>query len=464
MRYKQIDPELFVAHRARLNAGLAPNSLVVVNANDVPPTNADGTLAMPVNADLFYLTGIEQEQTILVLYPGADEEQHRTILFLREPTAELETWEGRKLSRERAQALSGIKDVMWLSEFPRLFHRLMCECEHVYLNSNEHKRAIIEVESREARFVADVKRRYPMHDFRRLAPLMHKLRAVKSEPEVQLIRQACDITAGGFRRILGFVQPGVTEMEVEAEFAHEFIRQGSRFAYQPIIASGANGCSLHYLTNSAVCGKGELLLLDLAASYANYNADMTRTIPVNGRFTRRQRQVYAAVLRVLRHCIQALMPGRHPKDWQKEAEQTIEKELVDLGLITPKQIRQQSPDAPAFKRYFMHGAGHPIGLDVHDVAITTKPFEAGWVMTVEPGIYIRQEGLAVRLENTVLLTANGPVDLMADIPIEPGEIETLMERRPRNGQARTGKAGGNEINGHAASPAATRRVPVLTGD
>lgn len=461
MRYKQIDPQLFTANRARLKAALSPNSLVVINSNDVPLTNADGTLALPANSDLFYLSGIEQEQSILVLYPDADEEKHRTILFLREPTKELEIWEGSKLTKERARALSGIQDVLWLSEFPRLFHRLMCECDHVYLNSNEHKRAVIEAESREARFVADVVRRYPLHDFRRLAPLMHTLRAVKSELELQLIQKACNITNDGFRRVLGFARPRVSETEVEAEFSHEFIRQGGRFAFLPIIASGVNACSLHYVTNSALCRKGDLLLLDVAASYANYNADMTRTIPVNGKFTRRQKQVYQAVLRTLRACIRGLKPGKKPKDWQKEAEQFMEKELVELGLITLKQIRQQSKDAPAFKKYFMHGVGHPLGLDVHDVTHTIKPMQAGWVMTVEPGIYIPEEGFAVRLENDVLVTENGPVDLMADIPVEPEEIEALMQKRSRNGNGHTSRSAPIGRNGRKLEPSPSRRTPVV---
>jgi Xaa-Pro aminopeptidase len=433
MRYKQIDPQLFTGNRQRLTRLLSPNSLLVVNSNDVPATNADGTLALPPNSDLFYLTGVEQEQSILVLYPDADEEKHRTILFLREPIKELEIWEGTKLSKDTARAVSGVDEVMWLPDFPRLFHRLMCECDHVYLNTNEHKRAVIEVESREARFVAETIRRYPLHDYRRLAPLMHTLRAVKSEVEIQLLKTACQITGDGFRRVLHFTQPGVSETEVEAELAHEFIRQGGRFAFLPIIASGSNACGLHYISNSATCNKGDLLLLDVAASYANYNADMTRTIPVSGKFSRRQKQVYLAVLRVLRECIRALKPGKKTKDWQKEAEQLVEKELVDLKLITTKQIRQQPKDSPAFKKYFMHGVGHPLGLDVHDVALTTRPMQSGWVMTVEPGIYIPEEGLAVRLENDVLVTENGPIDLMADIPIELDEIERLMQKRSRNG-------------------------------
>lgn len=433
MRHKAIESRLFITNRQRLAALLPPNSLVVVNANDVPPTNADGTTALPANSDLFYLSGVEQEQSILVLFPDADDEKHREILFLRETSEELAIWEGHKLTKEEARAQTGIREVLWLSEFPRLFHRLMCECDHVYLNTNEHKRAVVEVESRDARFIADVRRKYPLHDYRRLAPLLHTLRVVKSDVELELIREACRITEAGFRRVLKFTQPGVTETDIEAEFAHEFIRNRAKFAYLPIIASGPNACVLHYIENTATCRAGELLLLDVAASYANYNSDLTRTIPVSGKFTRRQKQVYQAVLRVLRQSTAGLQPGKTPKQWQKEAEQFIERELVDLGLLTTKQIRNQSKDAPAFRKYFMHGVGHPIGLDVHDVGITTQPMQAGWVMTVEPGIYIREEGLAVRLENDVLLTDCGPVDLMADIPIEPEEIEALMARskRPR---------------------------------
>jgi Xaa-Pro aminopeptidase len=432
VRYKPIDPQLFLSNRERLKGLLPPRSLAVVNANDVPPTNGDGTLAMIPNSNLFYLTGIEQEQTILVLCPDADDEKQRELLFLREPSVENELWEGHKLTKEEARKLSGIQHVHWLSEFPRLFHRLMCESEHVFLDGNEHHRAVIEVESRGARFAADTMRRYPLQDYRRLAPLLHQLRAVKSPIEVALIRQACDLTTAGYLRVLQFTKPGVSEAEVEAEFAHEFIRHGSQFAYLPIIATGINACCLHYVTNSSVCRDGELLLIDVAAAYANYNSDMTRTIPVNGRFTSRQKQVYNAVLRVLRQCIRGLTPGKKQKEWQQEAEQLIEKELVDLKLLTRREISRQDPNEPAFKKYFMHGVGHPIGLGVHDAVNIGQPIQAGWVMTVEPAIYIREEGFAVRLENDVLVTEKGPVDLMAKMPIEADDIEALMQSRPRS--------------------------------
>jgi Xaa-Pro aminopeptidase len=421
-----VSSALFIKNRERLRPLLLPNSLAVANANDIPPTNADGTLAMPVNSDLFHLCGVEQEQSILLIYPDADDEKHREILFLREPTQENELWEGHKLTREEATEISGIKTVLWLPEFPKLFHRLMCECDHVYLNTNEHKRAAVEVESRDARFIRDCQARYPLHNYQRLARITHQLRAVKTTEEIELVRQACAVTEGGFRRVLRAVKPGVSEAEIEAEFAHEFIRQRCGFAYLPIIASGRNACALHYNTNSEVCRRGELLLLDVAASRAHYNSDLTRTIPVSGKFTPRQRAVYNAVLRVLRSSIQALKPGKLIKDWQKEAEQAIEKELLDLKLLTFHDVRKQTPDKPAFRKYFMHGLGHPIGLDVHDVGLTTRPIQSGWVMTVEPAIYIPDEGFAVRLENDVLVTEEGPVDLMATIPIEAREIEELM--------------------------------------
>jgi Xaa-Pro aminopeptidase len=419
---------MFTSHRANLAKLLLPNSLAVVNANDILPTNADGTLVLRPNSDLFYLAGVEQEESILLLYPDAHEENMREILFLRETNDLIATWEGHKLTKEEARKVSGIKRVEWLSQFQPLFRRLMCECEHAYLDANEHSRASIVVPTREARFVADTQARYPLHDYQRLARLLHRLRAVKSEGEVALLKQACAITRAGFLRVCKFVKPGVTETEVEAEFAHEFIRRGGNFAYSPIIACGKNACALHYLANDQRCRKGELLLLDVAASYANYNSDLTRTIPVSGRFTRRQRQVYNSVLRVLRAASTAATPGKLPRQWQKEAEAMIEKELVDLGLLKVAEIRKQDPDKPALKKYFMHGVGHPLGLDVHDVADTTQPIQAGWVLTVEPAIYIPAEGFAVRLENDILVRANGNVDLMADIPIEADDIEKLMHR------------------------------------
>ena len=429
MRHGPIAPELFIENRRRLRALLPRGALAIVNANDIPPTNADGTTPMIANSDLFYLTGVEQEESILVLAPDAHDEKLRETLFLRETNEHIAQWEGHKLTLDEAKERTGIKRVKWLAEFPNIFHSLMCECEQVWLNSNEHRRASIEVESRDARFARMCREKYPLHRYERLARPLHRLRLEKSEPELALIRRAIDITADGFARVAKCVRPGVNECELEAEFVHEFTRQRARFAYGPIIASGKNACVLHYVSNDRPCRKGDLLLLDVAAAYANYSADLTRTIPVSGRFSRRQRQVYDAVLRVLRSAIAGLVPGRLPKDWQKEAEDAMQEELLGLGLLKPRDIKKQDPDKPAFRKYYPHGLGHALGLDVHDVGTPGAPFAPGWVMTVEPGIYIPDEGIGVRLENDVLVTEHGPVDLMAHIPIEAEAIEELMDRK-----------------------------------
>ena len=435
MRHAPTPASLFVANRARLRDLLPPKSLVALNNNDVLPTNADGTLILHPNADLFYLSGVEQEESILVLFPDASDERNREILFVRESSPLIETWEGKRLSKDEAKAASGVARVEWLSEFPVLFRTLMCEVENVYLNSNEHPRATIAVETRDARFVQETQRAFPLHRYHRLAPLLHALRSVKSDAEVALLRKACEITADGFRRVARFVKPGVTENQVEAELAHEFISRNARFAYSPIIGSGANACALHYIQNDAPCRDGDLLLLDVAACYANYNADLTRTIPVNGRFTRRQRQIYDAVLRVYRVCETALKPGITPREWRDVADDSMTKELVDLKLITAGEVRKQGPEKKALRKYFMHGIGHPIGLDVHDVSVIGAPIQAGWVMTCEPGIYIPAEKIGIRLEDTILITKDGPQSLMADIPMEAGEIEALMAGKTKKRRA-----------------------------
>jgi Xaa-Pro aminopeptidase len=428
MRSSTLPAKLFVENRARLRELLLPNSLVIVNANDVPATNGDGTLPLVQNSDLLYFTGVAQEETILMLFPSAFDQSESEILFLRETNEQIETWEGRRLTKEEARAATGIANVRWLSEFPRLFRQHMCDCEHVYLNTNEHRRAQPEIESRDARFICDVQRRYPLHSYQRLARLTRRLRAVKSPLEIDAIRKACAVTEQAFRKLLTLVRPGVSEKLLAAELAREFIHAGAGFAYEPIIASGANSCVLHYVQNDQVCRRGTLLLLDIGARHAHYPCDLSRTVPVSGRFTKRQRQVYRAVLRVLREAMSAAVPGRLPREWQEQAESAMEKELVDLGLLTMNEIRKQTQERKAVKKYFMHGIGHPLGLDVHDVAEPGRPFEPGFVMTVEPGIYIREEGFGIRIENDIVVTENAPVDLMKGIPIEPEEIEELMQR------------------------------------
>ena len=428
MRYQPLDPKLYIENRSRLTALLPPKSIAIVNANDVFPSNADASYSLRANSDLFYLTGIEQEETLLVLFPDADDEKMREILFLREPNEQNALWEGHKFSKDEATKHTGIAEIKWTQEFDGLFRRLAIEAENLYINTNEHKRAPSDVETRDDRFIREIQRLYPLHNYRRLAPLLHKLRLVKSPREIAVIQHACDLTAKGFKRVLRFTKPGRTETDVEAEFAHEFIRGRGRFAYDPIVASGKNACCLHYSENSAQLKDGQLMLLDVGAAYANYNSDMTRTIPVNGRFTRRQRALYNAVLRVLRDSTDRLAPGVKYKDWQKAAEAQMSDELLTIGLLKPSDIRKQTADKPAVKKYFMHGLGHPIGLDVHDVGDIIQPMQAGWVFTVEPGVYIPEENLGIRLENTVLIGENGNTNLMANIPIEADEIEAAMGR------------------------------------
>lgn len=426
MRHAPIDPALFVAHRRQLRELLPKNCVVVVHAADVLPTSGDGTLRLQPASDLFWLSGIEQEESVLVLAPDAAEPAHREMLFLRQPNEHLATWEGEKLSKERAQETSGIAKVRWLSDLSGVLHGLMCEGDVVVLNANEHERASTDVEPRDLRLARQLIAHYPLHRVERLAPLMRRLRAVKSPAEVELIRQAIDITDKGLRRMLAALKPGVMEYELEAELCAEFTRRRATMAYEPIIAAGKNACVLHYIDNDKPCRSGDLVLIDVGASYANYNADLTRTYPVSGRFTPRQRAVYDAVLRVLKSSIARAVPGTTPRDWKRASQVDMGEELLKLGLITAEQVANDSPDEPACKKYFMHGLGHSLGLGVHDLAPMNGPFEPGWVITVEPGIYIPDEGIGVRLENDILITADGPVDLCSHVPIEPDEIESLL--------------------------------------
>jgi Xaa-Pro aminopeptidase len=430
MRYESVGKELFVNNRKHLVKELKSNSIAVLNANDVMPTNSDGTVRFRQNSDLFYLSGVDQEETILLLFPDAPDKRYSEVLFLRETSDLIATWEGHKLTKEEAREATGIDTVLWTSEFWQVFKMLMVmgDVEHVYLNTNDHYRADVVVESREMRFVKTCMERFPLHRYERLAPILHKLRSVKSKIEIDLMQRACDITAKGFLRVLKFVKPGVKEYEIEAEWAHEFLRNGSRgFAYEPIIASGANSCVLHYIDNSQACQAGEVLLLDVGAEYANYNADLTRTIPVSGRFTPRQREVYDAVLHVKREATKMLKPGERYYDYHKEVQRIMESALIDLRLIDKQDVESQDKNKPLFQKYFMHGTGHQLGLDVHDVGNMYHKMRAGQIWTVEPGIYIREEGLGIRIENNVVIQDDGVFDLMRNIPEEADEIESIMQ-------------------------------------
>ncbi|HEX8516411.1 MAG TPA: aminopeptidase P family protein [Bacteroidia bacterium] len=429
MKYSTIDPALFIENRKRFAASLKPNSIALFVSNDIMPTNADGSMGFVQNSDLFYLTGVDQEETFLLIYPDAKTGSHREVLFVRETNETIAIWEGAKLNQQEATKVSGIKTVMWSSNFDSFLKTLIFQAEHIYLNSNEHSRRYIDIETAEMRFNKSIMGKFPLHKYERSAPVMHHLRAIKSKYEIDLIQEACNITEKGFRRLLGFVKPGVMEYEIEAELVHEFVRNRSRgFAYGPIIASGFNACVLHYVDNNKECKAGDVILLDVAAEYGNYASDLTRCLPVSGKFTPRQKQVYNAVLRVMKGATAMLTVGNTIPEYHKAVGTLMEKELVDLGLITMADIKNQKPEWPAYKKYFMHGTSHFLGLDVHDVGDFNRKLEPGMVFTCEPGIYIREENLGIRLENDILVSANGPVDLMKNIPLEADEIENLMNK------------------------------------
>lgn len=432
MRHEPIGKELFISNRKRLIKKLKPGSLVVFNSNDIMPSNADGTLGYIQNSDLYYVSGIHQEESMVVICPDFPDKKYREVLFLREPNELMEKWEGHKLTKKEATAISGIETVVWVSGFEKLFHHMvtMGGVDNVYLNTNEHYRSEVVVQSRDARFIDWCQRTYPLHRYRRIAPIMSELRRVKQPREIELIQRACDITECGFRRVLNYVRPGVMEYEIEAEFIHEFKRLGSKgFAYTPIIASGSNNVILHYVENSQQCHAGDLLLLDVAAEYANYNSDLTRTIPVSGKFTKRQKEVYNAVLRIHRQAMKLLRPNVVYFDYHKEIEKLIEAELLKLKLIDKTDIKKQSPDNPAFRKYFYHGTSHMLGLDVHDVGNMHDQVQVGSVWTIEPGIYIKEEKFGIRLENNVVIGKNKNHDLMSNIPIEAEEIEEIMNQK-----------------------------------
>ena len=430
MRYDPIDPQLFIENRRRLAAQLRPNSIAVFNSSDVMPKSADGVHPFSQQTDLFYLSGIDQEESTLVLFPDAKEEKHREVLFLRETSEPIALWEGKKYTKDEAADASGVKTVYWNSQFDSVFRPLVFQAERIYLNSNEHLRAEAVVETRDTRFGKWCREAFPLHRYQRLAPIMHDLRAVKSSIEVELIRQAGEISGRAFRRLLDFIRPGVWEYEIEAEIWHEFLRARSRGpAFQTIVASGADSCTLHYVKNDKQCKDGDLVLIDFGAEYANYAGDLTRTVPVNGRFTPRQRVVYEAVLRVQKAAIQMLRPGNTLEAYTAEVGRWMEAELIGLGLLDAEKVKGQPKDQPLYKKYFPHGTSHHLGLDVHDYGDKFRPFEAGMVFTCEPGIYIREEGIGVRIENDILITDRDPVDLMADIPREADEIEELMSSK-----------------------------------
>jgi Xaa-Pro aminopeptidase len=429
MKYLPIDSVLYTQNRKRFVEQLKPNSVAVFNSSDLMPTSADGHHPFIQQTDLLYLSGIDQEESTLVICPNIKEEKHREILFLKETNEQVALWEGHKYTKQEATAVAGIKTVYWNHEFNNIFRQLVLQSDNIYLNANEHLRANARVETRDDRFLRWCRKAFPLHNYERLAPILHNLRAVKSQLELDLIKKACHITDAAFRRLLAFIKPGVWEFEIEAEIYHEFLRNRSKGpAFETIVASGSDSCTLHYIKNDKQCREGELVLIDFGAEFANYAADVTRTVPVSGKFSERQKQVYNAVLEVQKAAIKMLVPGRTLEDYHKEVGKIMESELIGLGLLDSELVKKQSDDDPLYKKYFPHGTSHFLGLDVHDYGDKYRPFEPGMVLTCEPGIYIKDEAIGIRIENDILITADDPVDLTEDIPREAEEIEALMKQ------------------------------------
>ncbi|MFN8260994.1 MAG: aminopeptidase P family protein [Chitinophagales bacterium] len=427
MKYTAINSQLFIDNRKKFVQELPPNSMAIILASDEMPRSADQAFVFRQNPDLFWLSGIDQEKTALIIYPDCPNPLYREALFLRKTNEVIAVWEGHKYTMPEARETSGIQQIFWEESFEPALKSLMTYCDRVFINLNENDRSDNVVPYKDIRFANELKYNYPAHEIKRLGPIMAKLRSVKHPVEIELMQRACNITRDAFKRVLKFVKPGVMEYEVEAEVIHEFIRQrGNGHAYTPIIASGYNACVLHYIENNRVCNDGDLLLMDFGAEYANYAADLTRTIPVNGRFTQRQKDVYNAVLRVMKQAKTMLKPGAILADYNKEVGNIMESELIGLGLLDKDKVANQDPANPLYKKYFMHGTSHFLGIDVHDIGNRYAPMQVGNVFTCEPGIYIPEEKLGIRIENDILITQDGIVDLMADIPIEVEEIEDLM--------------------------------------
>ena len=430
MKYEQIINQLFIKNRKKFMAKMMPSSIAVFNSNDIYPISADAVLDFEQHRDIFYLSGADQEESILLLFPDAMDKKHREILFVRETNGHIAIWEGPKLTKEKATEVSGIATIYWLTDFDKVFFDLMTEASTIYFDTNEHYRQAVTTQTREDRFIQDCKQKFPAHQSAKSYPIMQEIRGVKEPEEIDLMQKACDITEKGFRRLLGFVKPGVWEYEIEAELLHEFVRNRSKgFAYTPIIASGGNAIVLHYIENNLQCKDGDMLLMDVAAEYANYSSDLTRTIPVNGKFTERQKAVYQAVLRVKNEATKMLVPGTIWAEYHKEVGKIMTSELLGLGLLDKADVQNEDKDWPAYKKYFMHGTSHHIGLNTHDYGALKTPMKANMVFTVEPGIYIPKENMGIRLEDDVVIQEKGdPFNLMAHIPIEIEEIESMMAK------------------------------------
>jgi Xaa-Pro aminopeptidase len=431
MRYKQIPPSLFIKNRQKFINKMESNSIAILTSNDIMPNNADDMMGFAQNNDLFYLSGVDQEESVLVLYPDAALKENREILFVKETNELIKVWEGDKLTKEKAFEISGVRNVKWLQDFELTIQYMAFEADTFYLGHNEHKKTLtVEMNTRQDRMISWCKDRYPLHNYKRAAKLTREIRQIKSAEEIALIQKAADISIGGFKRVLRAAKSGMMEYELEAELTYELVRKGARsHAFMPIVASGENACALHYNTNDSSCNNGDLILMDFGVCYANYNSDTTRCFPVSGKFSERQKEVYNAVNHCLKEGSKLLVPGAISAEYEKQMAGLIEEQLVNLGLLKIKDIKKQDPENPLYKKYFMHGTAHHIGLDVHDVGLYTRTFEAGMVLTCEPGIYIPEEKIGCRLENDYLITAEGNINLTKEMPIEIEDIELLMQKK-----------------------------------
>jgi len=428
LKYTPLPAELFKKNRAKFISKMNSNSIAIFNSNDIYPVSADSTLPFQQHRDIYYLSGLDQEESILLLFPDAKESKYREIVFVKETSELIAIWEGHKLSKKEAIERTGVKTVCWLEEFDAIFEMLMKDADTLYLNSNEHLRAKLETQTREDRFIVQCEQKYPKHIREKSNPILHELRAVKELEEISVIKQACDITEIGFRKVLEMIKPGVWEYEIEAELIYEFTKnRADGFAYTPIVATGNNANVLHYIENNKQCQAGEVILMDVAAAYAKYSSDMTRVVPVSGVFSKRQKEVYNALLKVKNESTKLLIPGLDWKEYNNEVGKLMTSALIDLKLLDHIDVKNAPKETPAFRKYFMHGTSHFLGLDTHDYGSQKVPMEAGMVLTVEPGIYIPEEKMGFRLEDNVVIQESGePINLMSSIPIEADEIESLM--------------------------------------
>lgn len=430
MKHLPINNQLFIENRKRFSKAMLPNSIAIFNSNDELSSNGDAIYRFVQNSDLYWLTGIEQEDTMLILNPGNPDPRFREVLVLVRPDEMKEKWDGKRLRAAEGTAISGITTVIWLDALDAQLQAWMHQIENVYLNTNENDRKSQLPETRDYRYARLMMQRYPLHRYQRSAVILRQLRAIKTKYEVEVMQEAMNITEKAFRRLLGFIQPGVMEYEIEAEIMHEFLRNRAKGeAYGSIIASGDRARTLHYVFNNEECKDGELILMDFGASYGGYNADLTRTVPVNGKFSKRQKEVYNACLHLHQYCKTILKPGISILAYTDKVGEEATKQFQKIGLLTKADVKNEDKDNRAYRKYLYHGISHHLGVDVHDLGTRTEPIQPGMLFTIEPGIYIQEEQMGIRIENNFWVTKTGNIDLMKNIPITAEEIETLMKKK-----------------------------------